>query len=110
VDNRSAALRAALRSLAVDRFNAVGQFLYAFARVDERRSASPTGTPLPEKIAQPAAAPPPSTTTAPAAPPSQSTPPQTPAPQAAPTPAPKPAPRPQLQPPQPPPKKFRSSG
>ena len=102
MDNRPASYRAALQAFRIDRFNSGAFFLYLYSRVDERRSASATGTPLPEKLPQPAAAP---TPAAPAAPPAQQ--PVTPQAPATPTPTPTPAPQPT---PQPPPQKFRSTG
>lgn len=114
VDDGPAAARAALRALTIDRFNLAGEFLYVFARVDERRSASATGTPLPEKL--PGVSAPPSPAQSPPAPqaparqgPVYPTPPSNSAPQPQPQPPSAPAPRPQA-PKQPAPKKFRSSG
>ena len=111
MDHRPAAFRAALSALDVDRFNFAAQFLYRLANVDERRSATTTGMPLPEKLPEAPAPPAPSDTPddSPAAPAQPA--PQAPAqPAPAPTPDPAPAPRPQPTPPQPPPERFRSEG
>jgi tetratricopeptide (TPR) repeat protein len=104
VGNRPAANRAAVEAFRMDRFNEAAFFLYLGSRVDERSSASATGTPLPEKLPTPAA---PKPAAKPTAPPAQQ--PVTPQAPATPTPTPTPTPAPQPTP-QPPPQKFRSTG
>jgi O-antigen ligase/polysaccharide polymerase Wzy-like membrane protein len=92
-DNYPGAYRAASTALALDRGDDIVAAIFALLKLDERRSASATGTPLPKKLPRPAAVAP----VAPSAPPTGTPTPSAPAtpPPSTPAPTPAPAPAPQ---------------